>query len=176
MAIDSKLRGCDLVKMKVVDVMASGQIKERASGLQSKTQKPVRFEISEGTRASVEKWMENELMVGSEYLWPAASMNGCIFRPGSTPGSCAIGSRPSGLRRVHTAYTRSDAHRSRRSTRKQATYGQCNFCSATRSWAVLFGILVWSSKMLWASQKPLKFSVFGSYSQYRAQMRWQSVV
>ena len=70
MAIDSKLRGCDLVKMKVVDVMASGQIKERASVLQSKTQKPVRFEISEGTRASVEKWMEDEIMVGSEYLWP----------------------------------------------------------------------------------------------------------
>ena len=38
MAIDSKLRGCDLVKMKVVDVMSSGQIKERASVLQSKTQ------------------------------------------------------------------------------------------------------------------------------------------
>ena len=70
MAIDSKLRGCDLVKMKVVDVMASGQIKERASVLQSKTLKPVRFEISEGTRTSVEKWMEDELMVGSEYLWP----------------------------------------------------------------------------------------------------------
>jgi len=70
MAIDSKLRGCDLVRMKVVDVMASGQIKERASVLQSKTQKPVRFEISEGTRASVAKWMEDPLMVGSEYLWP----------------------------------------------------------------------------------------------------------
>lgn len=69
-AIDSKLRGCDLVKMKVVDVKASGQIKERASVLQSKTQKPVRFEISEGTRASVNKWMDDELMVGSEYLWP----------------------------------------------------------------------------------------------------------
>ncbi|MCR9086187.1 MAG: tyrosine-type recombinase/integrase [Rhodobacteraceae bacterium] len=70
MAIDSKLRGCDLMRMKVVDVLASGQIKERASVLQSKTQKPVRFEISEGTRASLEKWMADELMVGSEYLWP----------------------------------------------------------------------------------------------------------
>jgi hypothetical protein len=56
--------------MKVVDVMASGQINERASVLQSKTQKPVRFEISEGTRASVAKWMEDPMMVGSEYLWP----------------------------------------------------------------------------------------------------------
>lgn len=70
MAIDSKRRGCDLQKMKVVDVMASGRIKERASVLQSKTQKPVCFEISEGTRASVEKWMEDDLMVGSEYPWP----------------------------------------------------------------------------------------------------------
>lgn len=50
LAIDSKLLGCDLVKMKVVDIMASGQVKERASILQSKTQKPVRFEVSEGTR------------------------------------------------------------------------------------------------------------------------------
>lgn len=68
--IDIKLRGCDLVKMKVVDVMASGQIIEGASVLQSKTQKPVRFEISEGTRASVVRWMREPLMVGSEYLWP----------------------------------------------------------------------------------------------------------
>ena len=59
MVIDSKLRGCDLVRMKVVDVMTSGQIKERASVLQGKTQKTVRFEISEGTRASVERWMED---------------------------------------------------------------------------------------------------------------------
>ncbi len=66
----SLLDDFSLVKMKVVDIMASGQIKERASVLQSKTQKPVRFEISEGTRASVEKWMEDALMVGSEYLWP----------------------------------------------------------------------------------------------------------
>lgn len=58
------------MKRKVVDVMASGQIKELASVLESKTQKPARFEISEGTRALVEMWMEDGLMVGPEYLWP----------------------------------------------------------------------------------------------------------
>ncbi len=57
--------------MKVVDVMASGQIKERASVLQSKTQKTVWFEIPEGTRASVATWMADPLMVGSGYLWPS---------------------------------------------------------------------------------------------------------
>lgn len=71
MAIDSKLRGCGPVRVKVIDVMAPGQIKERAPVLQSKTQKPVRFEISEGTRASFAKWMDDPLMVRAEYLWRA---------------------------------------------------------------------------------------------------------
>lgn len=70
LAVDSKLRGCDLVKLKVVDVYASGQVKERASIIQSKTQRPVRFEITEGTRKSLSRWMEEPLMVGSEFLWP----------------------------------------------------------------------------------------------------------
>lgn len=70
LAIDSKLRGCDLVKLKVADVYAAGQIKERASIIQSKTQKPVRFEITEGTRKSLLLWMEEPLMIGSEFPWP----------------------------------------------------------------------------------------------------------
>ncbi|NKW92016.1 tyrosine-type recombinase/integrase [Rhodobacteraceae bacterium R_SAG9] len=70
LAIDSKLRGCDLVKLKVADVHAAGQVKERASIIQSKTQKSVRFEITEGTRKSILRWMEEPLMIGSEFLWP----------------------------------------------------------------------------------------------------------
>jgi site-specific recombinase XerC len=70
MAVDSKLRGCDLVRMKVADVYSAGQMKERASVLQSKTQKPVQFEITEGTRKSVTQWLSDPLMVGSEFLWP----------------------------------------------------------------------------------------------------------
>ena len=70
MAIDSKLRGCDLVKLKVADVYASGTIKERVSILQSKTQTPVRFEVTEGTRKSLIEWIRYPLMSGHEYLWP----------------------------------------------------------------------------------------------------------
>jgi site-specific recombinase XerC len=70
MAIDSKLRGCDLVKLKVADVYASGTIKERVSILQSKTQTPVRFEVTEGTRKSLIEWIRHPLMSGHEYLWP----------------------------------------------------------------------------------------------------------
>lgn len=42
-AIDSKLRGCDLVRLRVADVYSAGQVMERTSILQSKTQKAVRF-------------------------------------------------------------------------------------------------------------------------------------
>ncbi len=69
-AVDSKLRVCDLVQLKVCDVFAAGQPKERASILQSKTGKPVRFEITEGTRASLKQWRADPMMIGQEYLWP----------------------------------------------------------------------------------------------------------
>ena len=70
LAIDSKLRGCDLVKLLVADVFAAGQVKERTSIIQSKTQEPARFEITEGTRKSLLRWMDEPLMIGSEPLWP----------------------------------------------------------------------------------------------------------
>ena len=70
LAIDSKLRGCDLVKLKVTDVFAAGQVKERAAVTQSKTRRPVHFEITEGARRSIAAWMDEPAMIGSEHLWP----------------------------------------------------------------------------------------------------------
>ena len=69
-AIDSKLRGCDLVRLMVADVYVSGQVRERTSILQRKTGTPVRFELTSGTRASIERWLEDPLMIGSTHLWP----------------------------------------------------------------------------------------------------------
>ena len=59
MAVDSKLRGCDLVALRVRDVFAAGRVKERTLMIQSKTGKPVRFEITETTRLSLERWIGN---------------------------------------------------------------------------------------------------------------------
>lgn len=73
MAVDSKLRGCDLVCLKVRDIFAAGRVKERASVTQSKTGKPVRFEITETTRQSLERWIADPEMLGREYLWPTAA-------------------------------------------------------------------------------------------------------
>ncbi len=70
-AIDSKLRGCNLAGLKVRDVFAAGHVKDRASVTQSKTGKPVRFEITETTHHSLEKWIADPEMTGSEFLWPS---------------------------------------------------------------------------------------------------------
>lgn len=70
LAMDSKLRGCDLVRLRVADVFAAGHVKRRASIVQSKTQRPVSFEITKGTRRAIARWLETPVMVGSEHLWP----------------------------------------------------------------------------------------------------------
>ena len=70
LAIDSKLRGCDLVRLMVSDVYVAGRVKERTSVLQSKTKQPVQFEITEGTRNSLTTWIDDPAMIGSDFLWP----------------------------------------------------------------------------------------------------------
>ena len=70
LAIDSKLRGCDLVHLSVSDVYVARRIKERTSVLQSKTKQPVQFEITEGTRKSLLAWINDPAMLGSDFLWP----------------------------------------------------------------------------------------------------------
>ena len=53
LAIDSKLRGCDLVRLQVDDVCAGGRVRDRGTVIQKKTGRPVQFEIMEQTRASI---------------------------------------------------------------------------------------------------------------------------
>ena len=57
LAIDSKLRGCDLVKLQVSDVAQSNRVSSRAIIMQQKTHRPVQFEITEQTRDSLEAWI-----------------------------------------------------------------------------------------------------------------------
>ena len=57
LAIDSKLRGCDLVGLHVHDVVQGSRVASRAMVMQKKTQRPVRFEITEQTRDAVANWI-----------------------------------------------------------------------------------------------------------------------
>jgi hypothetical protein len=57
LAIDSKLRACDLVKLKVRDVCHGQTVASRTIVMQQKTQRPVQFEITEPTRQGVGAWI-----------------------------------------------------------------------------------------------------------------------
>src|SRR5881628_550322 len=58
LAIDSKLRGCDVVAIRVEDVAAGGYTADRATVRQKKTGRPVRFELSEQTRLAVDDYLK----------------------------------------------------------------------------------------------------------------------
>jgi integrase len=71
LAIDSKLRGCDLVQLKVSDVMHGRHAVSRALVVQHKTQQPVRFEITEQTRDAIEAWVDKASLRPDDYLFPS---------------------------------------------------------------------------------------------------------
>lgn len=56
LAIDSKLRGCDLVRLRVNDLSIGGGVRNRAKLVQSKTGAPVQFEVTPQTRDAAEDW------------------------------------------------------------------------------------------------------------------------
>ena len=71
LAIDSKLRSCDLVKLKVRDVYHGNGIAPRAMVLQQKTQQPVQFEITEQTRDALKNWISHKGLCPEDYLFPS---------------------------------------------------------------------------------------------------------
>ena len=71
LAIDSKLRGCDLVKLRVGDVTQGGRMMSRTTVMQQKTQRLVQFEITEQTRDTVGAWIANAQLKPDECLFPS---------------------------------------------------------------------------------------------------------
>jgi integrase len=82
-AIDSKLRGCDVVALKVDDIAPSGYAADRASVRQKETGRPVKFELTESTRQAVDDYLRTM---------------------GKTPGECLFtGRRGPSCRPNHSA-------------------------------------------------------------------------
>jgi integrase len=69
LAIDSKLRGCDVVALRVEDVAAGGYTVDRATVRQKKTGRPVRFELSEQTRQAVDDYLKFANKRPGEFLF-----------------------------------------------------------------------------------------------------------
>jgi len=71
LAIDSKLRSCDLVALRVSDIAVADNVRERAVIVQQKTGRPVQFELTEQTRASVDAWIVQRELRSGDYLFPS---------------------------------------------------------------------------------------------------------
>jgi integrase len=70
LAIDSKLRGCDLVSLRVRDVYQGAAVASRAIVMQRKTQRPVQFEITEAARESIHAWVARSQLRATSHLFP----------------------------------------------------------------------------------------------------------
>lgn len=71
LAIDSKLRACDLTKLRVRDIAHGEHVSSRAIVMQQKTQHPVQFEITEQTRMALEAWMHQAHLRSEDCLFPS---------------------------------------------------------------------------------------------------------
>lgn len=71
LAIDSKLRACDLVKLKVRDISHGDIVASRAIIMQQKTLRPVQFEITDQTRDTVSKWIRAANLRSEDFLFPS---------------------------------------------------------------------------------------------------------
>ena len=71
LAIDCKLRGCDLVSLRVADIMNGDEIRSRAKVIQSKTGSPVQFEITKQTRDALEDWIKFKNLDVYDWLFPS---------------------------------------------------------------------------------------------------------
>ncbi|MES1927369.1 integrase [Salinisphaera sp. T31B1] len=113
LAIDSKLRGCDLVRLKVQDVAHGGRVLSRAAIVQQKTGRPVQFELTEQTRTSIEAWISAVALRPNDYLFPSRRRVLHIYPRGNTPESLNRGLRASALILSSTARTRCVARKRR---------------------------------------------------------------
>jgi len=71
LAIDSKFRACDLVKLKVEDLWSGSSIRDRATIIQKKTKRPVQFEVTVQTKIALAAWLTFVRRNRSSYLFPS---------------------------------------------------------------------------------------------------------
>jgi integrase len=86
-ALDSKLRGCDVVSLRLPDVVAAGALRRRAIVIQQKTGRPVQFEITEQARRSLAEWLKLRRGEPDGWLFPSRLVQGAISRHANISGS-----------------------------------------------------------------------------------------
>ena len=139
-AIDSKLRGCDLVKLRVSDVYLGDSVRLRTTIVQQKTGRPVPFELTDPTRDALAAWLAKRNLRSGDWLFPSRSHAGdhvttrqysrlvddWVALAGLDPAAYGTHS----LRRTKVALV----------CKRTATCGRVSCCLAIRSSRAPFGI------------------------------------
>ena len=113
LAVDSKLRGCDLVGLHVRDVVQGCRIAPRAIVMQKKTGRPVQFEITEQTRDAVAIWITAAHLKPEQFLFPSRVSASPHLSTRQYSGLSGRGSSLSVWTRGLTARIRCDARKPR---------------------------------------------------------------
>jgi hypothetical protein len=104
LAIDSKLRGYDVVQIRISDLVSGGRVRTRATVVQQKTGLPVQFELLESARTSIQAWLERRGGTLDDYSSRAGTTTLIISALDSSGGSSASGSLVPGCDERTTAH------------------------------------------------------------------------
>ena len=115
LAIDSKLRGCDVVSLRVEDVAPSGYAVNRATVRQKKTGRPVRFELTEQTRQAVDDYIKAAGKKPGEFLFSGrGDHHRCHYHPAICSACLQLGCndrpRPALFRHALPSTHQGDTH------------------------------------------------------------------
>ena len=84
LTIDSKLRGCDVVKVKIGDLVVGGRVRNRAIVVQQKTGRPVQFALLDPARGSILAWLERRGGSLDDFVFPSRIDHARRVTPAST--------------------------------------------------------------------------------------------
>jgi hypothetical protein len=133
LAIDSKLRACDLVKLRLNDVCSGVNVRHRATIVQKKTGRPVQFEITEQSRSSVEACYQCSAPPVPDISSQVDFMQVLTYQSVNMPAWCIAGLKASAWSRPLMVRTRCGVRRPPRFIARLATCARYNSSSAIRS-------------------------------------------
>ena len=153
LALDSKLRGCDLISLKVGDLISAGAVRRRVMILQRKTGRPVQFEVTEQARRSIAHWIELKGLTAEDWLFPSRMKAGAHLSTRQYARLVDKWVSLVGLDPAPTALTACGERRSRCFTGRPATSGHVSCSWAIQSLKALFDISALRSMTPWSFRK-----------------------
>ena len=158
LGLDSKLRACDLVRLRVRDICHGDRVSTRAIVMQQKTSLPVQFEITPPTRDAVTEWIKEAELANDDYLFPSRVHDSPHL--GTRQYARILDSWIEEIGLDPTAYGTHTMRRTKASLiyrRTKKTYVLCNCFWDTPSWKAPFDTSELRSRMPWNFQSKRRF-------------------